>query len=57
MSDGETPPLFCGVTVRVDAHALVAKMPQAQIVELEGQAHGALMMAPQLFVDKVTAFL
>ncbi len=37
--------------------AVVAKMPQAQIAELEGQAHGALAMAPQLFVDKVTAFL
>ncbi len=37
--------------------AVAASMPQAQIVELEGQAHAALVMAPQLFVDKVTAFL
>ena len=37
--------------------ALAGVLPNQQIVELQGQGHAAMIMAPQMFVEAVSTFL
>ncbi len=42
---------------RQPAGALLAALPQARLEELPGQSHGAMFTAPELFAERVIAFL
>jgi pimeloyl-ACP methyl ester carboxylesterase len=47
----ESPAYF-----RPAAEAIIAQLPDAELVELPGQAHMAINAAPDLFLDKVFSF-
>ncbi len=42
---------------RQAAEALLAALPQARLESLPGQSHGAMFTAPELFAERVIAFL
>ncbi len=42
---------------RQAAESLLAALPQARLEELPGQSHGAMFTAPDLFAERVIAFL
>lgn len=44
-------------SVRADAEAVAAGLPDARLTLLAGQSHGCLHRAPQLFADTVLEFL
>ena len=44
-------------SVREDAQAVAAGLPDARLTLLAGQRHGCLHRAPELFVDTVVDFL
>lgn len=47
----ESPAYF-----RPAAEAIIANLPDAELVELAGQAHMAINEAPDLFMDKLFSF-